>query len=170
MKGKGNVVLTGKLGEVMTESARLAMSFLRSNAERFGLDLDALETRDVHVHFPAGAIPKDGPSAGTAIATALLSLLAGERMIKPRLAMTGELTLTGKVLPVGGIKEKLLGALRAGITTVLLPRQNERDLIDLPASARERMTIHLVDDYEEVLALAFEDPPTPRKKSRSRKK
>jgi ATP-dependent Lon protease len=170
MKGKGNIILTGKLGEVMTESAQLAMSFLRSNAERFGLEVEALEKLDVHVHFPAGAVPKDGPSAGAAIATALLSLLSGERLIRPRLAMTGELTLTGKILPVGGIKEKILGALRAGIHTVLLPRQNESDLADLPASAREGLTIHLVDDYEEVMALAFEDPPKPRGKSKSSQK
>jgi len=169
MKGKGKVVLTGKLGEVMTESAQLAMSYLRSNADAFGLDLDALESQDVHVHFPAGAVPKDGPSAGTAIATALLSLLGEGRTIAPRLAMTGELTLTGKVLPVGGIKEKVLGAMRAGIETVLLPRQNEKDLIDLPDSAREGITIHLVDDFEEVRAHAFGAPKKSRKK-KSRKK
>ncbi len=155
MPGKGAVTLTGQLGDVMKESATAAMTYVRSNAVELGVDPRFLAESDVHVHIPAGGTPKDGPSAGVTMFTALVSLLTG-RKVKPDLAMTGEATLRGKVLPVGGIKSKLLAAHRAGITTVLLPAQNARDLDDLPGDVRAKLTIHLVTDMREVLELALE--------------
>lgn len=159
MPGKGAVTLTGQLGDVMKESATAAMTFLRSNAVELGVDPKFLAESDVHVHIPAGGIPKDGPSAGVTMFTALVSLLTG-RKVKSDLAMTGEATLRGKVLPVGGIKSKVLAAHRAGITTVLLPSQNERDIGDIPKEVREKLTIHLVSDMREVLELALEKDVT----------
>ncbi|MBI4518865.1 MAG: endopeptidase La [Deltaproteobacteria bacterium] len=155
MTGKKGLTLTGHLGEVMKESAQAALSHVRSRAERYGLAADFFENLDLHIHVPAGAVPKDGPSAGVTIATALASLLTG-RLARHDLAMTGEITLRGKVLPVGGVKEKVLGARRAGITTVILPKRNETDLEDVPESARKEMTFHFVDTLDEVLALALE--------------
>jgi ATP-dependent Lon protease len=155
MPGKGAVTLTGQLGDVMKESATAAMTYVRSHAHELGLDPRFLAESDVHVHIPAGGIPKDGPSAGVTMFTALVSLLSGRR-VRSDLAMTGEATLRGKVLPVGGIVSKVLAAHRAGITTVLLPKQNGRDVDDIPAEVRDQLTIHLVGDMREVLDLALE--------------
>jgi ATP-dependent Lon protease len=155
MTGKKGLTLTGHLGEVMKESAQAALSHIRSRAERYGLNADFFENLDLHIHVPAGAVPKDGPSAGVTIATALASLLTG-RLVRHDLAMTGEITLRGRVLPVGGVKEKVLGARRAGITTVILPKRNEKDLEEVPESIRQEMHFHFVDTIDEVLALALE--------------
>jgi ATP-dependent Lon protease len=154
MPGKKGLTLTGSLGDVMKESAQAALSWVRSRAERLGLAADFFEQSDLHVHVPSGAIPKDGPSAGVTMTTALASLLTG-RPLRPNLAMTGEVTLRGRVLPVGGVKEKVLAAKRAGIDTVILPRRNEKDLEDVPPSAREAMQFHFVETMDEVLELAL---------------
>jgi len=154
MKGKGNLILTGKLGEVMQESARAAVSYLRSRADLLGIDPDFSETHDLHIHVPEGAIPKDGPSAGITMATALVSAIT-RRPARRDVAMTGEITLRGKVLPVGGIKDKALAAFRAGITEIILPRENEKDLEEIPAEVRELMTVHFVESMDEVLRLAL---------------
>src|SRR5205085_12389345 len=154
MAGKKGLTLTGHLGDVMKESAQAALSYVRARAERLGIAPDFFENLDLHVHVPAGAVPKDGPSAGVTIATARASLLTG-RPVRHDVAMTGEITLRGKVLPVGGIKEKVLGARRAGITTIILPRRNEHDLDELPAELREQMTFILVDNADEVLKAAL---------------
>ena len=156
MPGKGTLTLTGLLGESMRESAQAALSFLRSHAGLLGLDAGKITKTDVHIHVPAGAVPKDGPSAGVAISAALISLFS-DRAIHQELAMTGEVTLTGRVLPVGGVKEKVLAARRAGITTVLIPRHNEKDLIELPAEVKADVTFHAVDTLEDVVKLLF--PP-----------
>jgi ATP-dependent Lon protease len=153
MKGKGDLVLTGQLGDVMKESARAAWSYARSHADSLGIAPECFE-RDLHVHVPAGAIPKDGPSAGVAMATAMVSALSG-RKSKHNLAMTGEITLSGRVLPIGGVKEKVLGAVRSGITEILLPKDNEADLDDLPREVRETLTIHLAEDLGDALALTL---------------
>jgi ATP-dependent Lon protease len=156
MPGAHTLTLTGQLGDVMKESAQAALSWVRSHAGELGLAPDFWDRTDIHVHVPAGAIPKDGPSAGVTMATALVSLLAN-RPIRSGLAMTGEISLSGRVLPVGGIKEKILAAHRAGIYTVILPRRNEKNLVeDIPASVRQTMTFHLVDTIEQALAVAFE--------------
>ncbi len=152
-KGKGELQLTGQLGDVMKESARAAWTYARSNAEALRIPPGSFET-DVHVHVPAGAIPKDGPSAGVTMAAALVSALAG-RPAKARIAMTGEITLSGRVLPIGGVKEKVLGAVRAGIREIVLPKQNEADLEDLPADVLETLTVHAVEQLGEVLAVAL---------------
>ena len=160
MPGKGAITLTGQLGDVMKESATAAMTFVRSNATDLGIDRAFLAESDVHLHIPAGAIPKDGPSAGVTMFTALVSLLSGRR-VKSDLAMTGEATLRGKILPVGGIKSKVLAAHRAGITTILLPQQNGRDIDDIPEEVRKDLTIHLVSEMREVLDLALERDVAP---------
>lgn len=150
MRGKGELVLTGQLGDVMKESARAAWTYARSHA--LGLRIpDEMFERDLHVHVPAGAIPKDGPSAGVAMASTIVSVLSG-RPVRHDIAMTGEITLRGKVLPIGGVKEKILGAVRAGLTKVILPKDNERDLDDLPREVREKLEIHLVSDLGDALA------------------
>ena len=154
MPGNGQLVLTGQLGDVMKESARAALTWVLSNHEALGVEADALKGRDLHVHVPAGAVPKDGPSAGVTMVTAIASRLSGQP-VRPGLAMTGETSLGGEVLPVGGIKAKVLAAHRQGLTTVLLPRDNERDLEDLPDEVRHALEIHLVDHLDEVLAHAF---------------
>jgi len=154
MPGRGSMSVTGQLGDVMKESAQAALSFVRSRAEDIGIDPDFFKETDLHIHVPAGAIPKDGPSAGIALTTALVSLLTNVS-IKDRMAMTGEITLRGQVLPVGGIKEKALAAGRAGITTFILPKRNEPDLEDLPASLKENMTFVLVDNMDDVLRAAL---------------
>ncbi|MBV9845377.1 MAG: endopeptidase La [Kutzneria sp.] len=152
--GSTGVSLTGQLGDVMKESAHIALSYLRSHGAELELPVGDLKDRGVHVHVPAGAVPKDGPSAGVTMTTALASLLSG-RPARSDVAMTGEVSLTGRVLPIGGVKQKLLAAHRAGITTVLLPRRNEPDLDDVPESVREQLTVHLVSDVREVLTLAL---------------
>jgi len=158
MKGSKTLTLTGQLGDVMKESAQTALSWARSHASDLGIRSDYWETSDLHVHVPAGAIPKDGPSAGVTMVSALVSLMT-QRPLVAGLAMTGEVTLSGRVLPVGGIKEKVLAARRAGVTTVILPRRNEKHLLeDVPAEARDGMTFHLVESVDQVLDLALEDP------------
>jgi ATP-dependent Lon protease len=147
------LTLTGQLGDVMKESAHIALSYVRSHAEELGVDPATLAKR-VHVHVPAGAVPKDGPSAGVTMTTALVSLLTG-KVVKPSVGMTGEITLQGKVLPIGGVKQKVLAAHRAGLTEVVLPKRNAPDLDDVPDKVREAMTFHLADTYADVLAAAF---------------
>ena len=159
MKGKGSLTLTGHLGDVMKESVQAALSWVRSHAAELGLAPDFWDASDIHVHVPAGAIPKDGPSAGVTMTTALASLLTG-RPVRAGLAMTGEVSLAGRVLPVGGVKEKVLAAHRAGIRTLILPKRNEKNLLeDVPAAVRGVMTIHLVDSIPDVLRLALDDAP-----------
>jgi ATP-dependent Lon protease len=154
MDGEPGLTLTGQLGDVMKESARIALSYIESHAGTLGIDPRDLKRR-FHVHVPAGAVPKDGPSAGITMATALASLLSG-RNVKHTLGMTGEVTLQGNVLPIGGVKQKVLAARRAGLTEVILPRRNEVDLDDVPESCREEMTFHIVDTIDDVLAVALE--------------
>src|SRR5690348_9113665 len=154
MRGKGDLVLTGQLGDVMKESARAALTYAKSHADQLGIAKEAFDNADLHVHVPAGAIPKDGPSAGVTMATALVSAFS-RRPARHDIAMTGEVTLRGRVLPIGGVKEKVLGAVRAGIRTVILPKENEPDLIDLPEEVRKTLEVHLVEDLGEVLSLAL---------------
>jgi ATP-dependent Lon protease len=161
MPGKGALRLTGKLGDVMQESAHAAMSFVRSRAELLGIARDFHRKVDVHIHVPEGAIPKDGPSAGITMCTALVSALTG-MPVRRDVAMTGEITLRGKVLPIGGLKEKLLAAHRIGVTTVILPRENEKDLADVPKNVLEGMQVQLVDHIDEVLKVALLPPDTPK--------
>jgi ATP-dependent Lon protease len=153
MKGKGDLVLTGQLGDVMKESARAAWTYARAHADTLGI-AEAFFERDVHVHVPAGAIPKDGPSAGVTMATALISALS-KRPARHDIAMTGEITLSGRVLPIGGVKEKVLGAVRAGISEILLPKDNEADLEDLPEEIRNTLRIHFAGELGDVLALTL---------------
>ena len=153
MRGKGELVLTGQLGDVMKESARAAWTYARSHAAALQVP-DEMFERDIHVHVPAGAIPKDGPSAGVTMASAIVSAMSG-RPVRPDVAMTGEITLRGRVLPIGGVKEKVLGAERAGITTIVLPKENEPDLEDLPQEVRDKLQIHLVHELGEVLAFTL---------------
>src|SRR6516165_7569076 len=153
--GSTGVTLTGQLGDVMKESAQIALSYLRSHGAELELPVSDLKDRGVHVHVPAGAVPKDGPSAGVTMTTALASLLSG-RPVRPDVAMTGEVSLTGRVLPIGGVKQKLLAAHRAGVTTVLIPQRNEPDLDDVPAEVLAKLGVHPVSDVREVLALALE--------------
>jgi len=160
MSGQKGLTLTGSLGDVMKESAQAALSYIRSRADRLGIATDFFEKSDIHVHVPAGAIPKDGPSAGVTIAASLSSLLTG-RPVRNDVAMTGEITLRGKVLPVGGIKEKVLAARRAGIKTVILPRRNESDLEDIPPEVRSEMEMIFVDTVDEVLEHALRDGAHP---------
>jgi ATP-dependent Lon protease len=157
LDGKGKLTLTGQLGDVMQESAQAALSYIRSRAQHLGLPKDFYRNIDIHVHVPEGAIPKDGPSAGITIATALASALAKVR-VRRDIAMTGEITLRGKVLPIGGLKEKLLAAHRAGIFEAVLPRANEKDLADVPDNLRSVMKLHFVDQMDEVLKIALEGP------------
>jgi ATP-dependent Lon protease len=158
MKGSKTLTLTGQLGDVMKESAQTALSWARSHAAELGVRSDYWDTSDIHVHVPAGAIPKDGPSAGVTLVTALVSLMT-QRPVRSDLAMTGEVTLSGRVLPVGGIKEKVLGARRAGVKVIILPKRNEKSLIeDVPAQVREGLKFHLVDTLDQVLNLALEEP------------
>ena len=154
MPGSGKLIVTGQIGDVMKESAQAALSWVRGHARDLGLESDWFEGRDVHIHVPAGAVPKDGPSAGIAMATALASL-AMDTPVSEEVAMTGEITLTGQVLPIGGVKEKMLAAQRAGIETVILPRENEPDLDDLPKEVREGMRFVLADGVDEVVEAAF---------------
>src|SRR5690606_510256 len=157
MEGKGELQLTGKLGDVMQESAKAALSFVRSRSSDYGLLKDFHKLKDMHVHIPEGAIPKDGPSAGITLATTIISALSGIP-VRRDVAMTGEITLRGKVLPIRGVKEKVLAAHRAGIKTVILPKENEKDLNDIPESVLEELKIVLVETMDEVLEVALEKP------------
>jgi ATP-dependent Lon protease len=154
MEGEAALEVTGQLGDVMKESAQIALSWVRSHSTQLGIEPSAL-TRRFHVHFPAGAVPQDGPSAGITMTTALVSLLTGRR-VRAEVGMTGEVTLSGRVLPIGGVKQKVLAAHRAGLTEVVLPGRNGPDLDDLPEQVREAMTIHLVDDVADVLEIALD--------------
>jgi len=161
MPGKGNLLLTGSLGDVMRESAQAALTFIRSHASHFNIDPQQFERNDIHIHVPAGAIPKDGPSAGVTMAVALASLLT-HKPVKPALAMTGEITLRGKILPVGGIKEKILAAARSGVTTVIMPAQNKKDLTDVPPEIRRKLKFQFVGTISDALKAALVAPPSRR--------
>ena len=154
MPGGGKLIITGKLGDVMQESAQAALSYVRSRAAVLGLEADFYQKLDIHIHVPEGAIPKDGPSAGITIATTLVSALL-KAPVKHKLAMTGEITLRGRVLPIGGLTEKLLAAKRGNITDVLIPKENERNLHDVPANILKSLNISLVDHMDEVLEHAI---------------
>jgi ATP-dependent Lon protease len=169
MKGSKGLTLTGQLGDVMKESATAALSFTRSNAKELGLDEDFFENHDIHIHVPAGAIPKDGPSAGVTMLTALTSLLTDTR-IRKDLAMTGEITLRGQVLPVGGIKEKVLAAHRAGIKTIILPELNRKDIEGLPKKVQKDIRFHCVSKMMDVLKIALENKKSPSTAKRRKKK
>jgi ATP-dependent Lon protease len=155
MPGSGGLVLTGQLGDVMKESARIALTYVKSHALDLGIDERALDGRELHVHVPAGAIPKDGPSAGITMVTAIASLLT-RRLVKSTVAMTGEVTLQGRVLPIGGLKQKVLAAHAAGLTEVIVPERNEPDLQDVPADVRDQMQFHIVGTVDQVIQHALE--------------
>ena len=154
MRGKGEMKLTGHLGDVMQESAKTALSYIRANAEKYGLQAEAFEKTDLHIHVPEGATPKDGPSAGITMATAILSALTG-KPVRGDVAMTGEITLRGSVLPIGGLKEKSLSARRVGIKTVLVPEGNKKDVDELPALVKRDVQFVFVKDVAEVFKHAF---------------
>jgi len=160
MPGEGKLLLTGQLGDVMKESAQAALSYIRSHAKRWGIPTAAFRKHDLHVHVPAGATPKDGPSAGITIFSALMSLLT-RRSVRSNIAMTGEITLRGLVLPIGGVKEKVLAAKRAGIDTVILPKRNMKDVLDIPKNARKDMTFRYISEMEQVLPLALNPAEAP---------
>jgi len=158
--GKGNITLTGQIGNVMKESMQAALSLVRSRDGRSGVTTKDFGEMDVHVHVPAGAVPKDGPSAGVAMFTALASLFSSTP-VRSDVAMTGEITLRGLVLPIGGLKEKSLAAMRAGISTVIIPKGNEKDLVDIPEEAKQKINFVPVETVDEVLKTALEQPPSP---------
>ena len=171
MEGKGNLQITGQIGNVMQESAQAALSYLRSRSQAVQIDPEVYENVDIHIHIPEGAIPKDGPSAGVTICTALISAFTG-RPVRKDVGMTGEITLRGRVLPVGGVREKVLAAHRVGLKTVLLPKKNVRDLVDVPKNARSEMNIIPIEHIDQVLeaALLPASSPSPAKKLRSKRK
>jgi len=156
MPGEGKLQLTGQLGEVMKESAQAVLSFIRSNTLELGIDERFDKKYDIHIHIPAGAVPKDGPSAGVTLLTSVVSVLSG-RKVRDDLAMTGEITLRGSVLPVGGIKEKVIAAHRAGLKSIILPKQNSKDLDDIPSEIRDELEFHFVEDMIDILNMALED-------------
>jgi len=158
--GKGKVTSTGKLGDVMRESVQAAESFVKSRAPVFGIRRKVLESKDIHVHVPEGATPKDGPSAGVAMVTSIVSVLT-EITVRRDVAMTGEITLRGRVLPIGGLKEKLLAALRGGLTTVVIPKENEKDLAEIPENVKKGLAIIPVGTVDEVLSVALTSEPVP---------
>jgi ATP-dependent Lon protease len=158
MKGKGRLTMTGHLGDVMKESAQAALSWTRAHARTLGLKEEIFAANDLHVHVPEGAIPKDGPSAGVTMATAIVSAFTG-RAVRAAVAMTGELTLRGHVLPIGGLKEKILAARRAGIDVILCPKLNKKELDEVPPHLRRGMAVHLIETVDEVLSLALLPPP-----------
>lgn len=166
MHGAGALTLTGQLGDVMKESAQAALSWVRTHSDELGIPEDYFQKHDIHVHVPAGAVPKDGPSAGVTMTTALASLAIG-KSVASNVGMTGEVTLSGKVLPIGGLKEKVLAARRAGLDTIILPRENERDLDDVPEHLRKTMTFIPVDEVNEVLKAALMDGSVKAKAKRS---
>ena len=157
MAGTGSLTLTGQLGDVMKESARAALSWLRTHAREYGIDPDFFKAAEMHIHVPSGAIPKDGPSAGVTMAAAMASELTG-RPVRGDIAMTGEITLSGRVLPVGGLKEKVLAAHRAGIKTFVLPKKNEKDLTDVPPAVLRQLRFVFAGDMAEVLRVALDEP------------
>ena len=156
VSGKGEILLTGKLGDVMKESARAALSYIRANADKYGIKQDVFSQTDIHIHVPEGATPKDGPSAGVTMATAILSALTG-RKVRKDIAMTGEITLRGKVLPIGGLKEKSLAAFRSGIYKVIIPAQNKKDIEDIPKNIASQLEIIPVKEVDEIFSLALRD-------------
>ncbi|MBL7064294.1 MAG: endopeptidase La [Anaerolineae bacterium] len=166
MPGKGNLLLTGQLGEIMQESAQAALSYTRSRSEDFGIKPDVFERTDIHIHLPEGAIPKDGPSAGITIATALISAFTG-RAVRHDVGMTGEITLRGRVLPVGGLKEKMMAAYRAGLKTVVIPKRNKKDLVEIPRRVQRSVNFVLAEQMDEVLAVALLSPPSSPRQRRS---
>ncbi len=169
LPGKGELIMTGQLGDVMQESGRAAMSYARANLERLGVDRDIFENYDFHIHAPAGAIPKDGPSAGIAMATGLISVLTG-RAVNKDVAMTGEISLRGRVLPIGGLKEKAMGALRGKVFTVIIPEKNRKDLIDIPANVKRKLKFVIVRHMDEVLKIALEPAPVSKTKPAAARK
>jgi ATP-dependent Lon protease len=166
MQGKGNLQLTGQLGDVMKESAQAAFTYIRSHAAELGIEANNFDKFDVHIHIPEGAIPKDGPSAGIAMTLALISAIM-KRPVKANIAMTGEITLRGRVLGIGGLKEKVLAAIRAGVKTVIFPRGNEKDLAEIPAYVRKRLNLVPVAHLDEVFAIAFKDSSERARRSRT---
>jgi ATP-dependent Lon protease len=155
MPGKGQYKMTGLLGDVMKESVETSISFLRSSAEKFGIDPSKFTNQDIHIHFPSGAIPKDGPSAGVTITTALLSCLTG-RKVNHKVAMTGEISLRGRVLPIGGLREKVTAAKRMGIKTIILPKANESDLIEIPEMVKKGIKFVFVEEFKDIVKIALE--------------
>jgi ATP-dependent Lon protease len=154
MQGAGKLELTGQLGDVMKESAKAGYSYVRANAEKYGINTEFHKHKDIHIHVPEGAVPKDGPSAGVTMITAMVSALSYKK-VKHNVAMTGEITLTGRVLPIGGLKEKSLAAYRAGIDTVIIPKDNEKDLLKIPKSIKSKMNFILADKIDDVLENAL---------------
>lgn len=150
MAGSGRYILTGQLGNIMKESCEIALSYVRANAEKYGIDKNFYKKNDIHIHVPEGAVQKDGPSAGVAIVTSIISLLS-DTPARPDISMTGEITLKGNVLPIGGVKEKVLGANRAGIKEIILPKENEKDLDDVPEAVREVTKFHFVTNVDQVV-------------------
>jgi ATP-dependent Lon protease len=169
LEGKGNLQITGQIGNVMQESAQAALSYLKSRSREFGIDPDLYDQVDIHIHIPEGAIPKDGPSAGITICTALVSAFTGREVYRT-VGMTGEITLRGRILPVGGVREKVLAAYRMGLKTVILPKRNVKDLVDVPKRARSEMHIVAVEHMDQVLNIALTPLPERVKPVRARKR